>query len=310
MERRGNENPEVHSYRYVTETSFDAYLYQLIESKQRFISQIMTSKSPMRVAEDIDEVSLSYEEIKMLAVGDPRIKERMDLEMEVSQLRLLKSNHLNTRYMLEDRLAKFYPKEIARLQEYIQNYEADIQMRNQCTQRGKNKDGKTVFSLMILPGQYCTEKEMAGKALLETCKGRKNTKPVEIGSYRGFTMALSFEPFTAAYRLELKGALTHQVTLGTDVYGNIARIDNALEALEGQLQEVRDQLQDTLKQKEHAEREVTKPFAQEQELQEKSDRLAELDALLELDRDRSEDDMIDDPEQAPEITTPQKDYER
>lgn len=301
--RRGNDNDDVHVYRYVTQGTFDAYLYQLVEAKQRFISQIMTSKTPVRVAEDIDEVALSYAEIKALAAGDPKIKEKMDLEVEVSQLKALKASHLNLRYSLEDRLAKHYPLEIKRLEEQITGLEADI--ARLITPQGKDKDGKKLFSAMTLNGQTYAEKEDAGKALLAVLKEYpKLDEPVEIGSYRGFTLELSFNAFSKEYGLSAKGALHHFCTLGTDVFGNLTRLDNALEAMPQRLTESREKLENTRQQVEQAKAEAAKPFPQEAELQEKSLHLIELEGELKLDD--HDPVVMEEPGDAPDYEAPQK----
>lgn len=301
--RRGNNNEKVHVFRYVTQGTFDAYLYQLVEAKQRFISQIMTSKTPVRVAEDIDEVALSYAEIKALASGNPKIKEKMDLDVAVAQLKALKASHLNLRYALEDRLTKHYPMEIKRLEEQIQGFETDI--ARLITPDGKDKDGKKRFSPMVLQGKTYSEKEDAGKALLEACKSYpKLEKSVEIGSYRGLTLELSFHSFEKEYLLAAKGALHHSCTLGTDVFGNITRLDNVLEAMPQRLTECREKLENTRQQVEQAKAEVEKPFAQEAELQEKTVKLIELEGELKLDE--HEPVVMDDPGDTPEYEAPQK----
>ena len=276
--RQGNENPKVDIYSYVTEGTFDAYLYQLVESKQKFISQIMTSKSPVRSADDVDEQALSYAEIKALASGNPLIKEKMDLDIEVSKLKLLKSNHLNQRYSLEDAISKTFPKQIAETQARIAGYGADIAAIKENTH--PNADG---FSPLVLAGTTCADKKEAGAALLTMCQNMLSPEATQIGSYRGLTLELSFDSFSQEYRLTMAGQLRHTVTLGTDVFGNLQRMDNALEALPIKEQTCREQLSNLQTQLETAKAEVQKPFPREEELKAKSARLEELNALLNMD---------------------------
>lgn len=286
--RQGNENPEVDIYSYVTEGTFDAYLYQLVESKQKFISQIMTSKSPVRAAEDIDDTALSYAEIKALASGNPFIKEKMDLDIEVSKLKLLKANHLSQRYSLEDAIAKHFPKEIAEQQTRIAGYSADIatvQANMQCTEDG--------FFPLTLFGKTYTDKKAAGSALLELCHNLLNPEATRIGNYRGLELTLSFDSIAKAYRLSMIGKLRHTISLGIDVFGNLQRMDNALEAMPTQEQTCHEHLDELRKQLETAKQEVLKPFARESELQIKVARLEELNALLNMD----EKEPITEPEQ-------------
>ena len=221
--RQGNTNPEVEIFRYVTEQTFDAYLYQLVENKQKFISQIMTSKSPVRSAEAIDETALSYAEIKALATGNPFIKEKMDLDIGVARLKLLKANHLSQRYALEDQIIKYFPQQIKSTEERIKGYKSDMAKLLEHTKPNEDK-----FSPMIVMGGTYTEKAEAGKAILEACKKMTNPEPKIIGEYRGFTMELSFDSFSREYKLSLKYELSHSVALGSDVHGNITRFDNAL----------------------------------------------------------------------------------
>ena len=276
--RQGNQNPEVQIYRYVTEGTFDSYLYQMVENKQRFISQVFTSKSPARVMQEIDDAVLSYNEIKALATGNPMIIEHANLETEVNKLKMLNASHLSQRYELEDKILKYYPQEISRLNERISGYTADI------AQRGENTPAKKEdFPPMQIHGTVYTEKAEAGKALIEACKQLTNSDPVSIGSYRGFEIQLFYEAFSKEYRVALKGALTHTASLGTDIHGNITRLDNALNGLETRLQEHRDRLENTTAQMEAAKADAAKPFPREQELQEKSKRLAELTKLLKMD---------------------------
>ncbi len=281
--RQGNENKEVDIYSYVTEGTFDAYLYQLVESKQKFISQIMTSKSPVRSAEDVDEQALSYAEIKALASGNPLIKEKMDLDIEVSKLKLLKSNHLSQRYALEDAISKTFPKNIAEARERISGYEADIAAVKENTH--PNADG---FSPLTLMGATYAEKKEAGAALLSICQNMLSPEAAKIGSYRGLTLELEFNSFGQEYRLTMIGQLRYTVTLGTDVFGNLQRMDNALETLPMKEQTCQEQLSNLQTQLETAKVEVEKPFPREEELQTKTARLEELNTLLNLDHKESE----------------------
>ena len=277
--RQGNENPEVDIYSYVTEGTFDAYLYQLVESKQKFISQIMTSKSPVRSAEDVDEQALSYAEIKALASGNPMIKEKMDLDIEVSKLKLLKANHLSQRYALEDSISKTFPREIAETQARLAGYGADITTVKEQTH--PNADG---FAPMTLAGVTYAEKKEAGAALLTLCQNMLSTEATQVGFYRGLTLELSFDSFAQEYKLAMIGQLRHVVTLGTDVFGNIQRMDNALDTLPVKEQVSRERLSDLEAQLETAKVEVHKPFPREEELKAKTARLEELNALLNLDK--------------------------
>ena len=281
--RQGNENKEVDIYTYVTENTFDSYLYQLVESKQKFIGQIMTSKSPVRSAEDIDETALSYAEIKALCAGDPRIKEKMDLDIDVSRLKLLKANHLSQRYSLEDQILKEFPQKIKSLEQRIEGYRADIDQRKRNTE--PNEDG---FSPMIMPGGTAREKKAAGDAILGLCKSMTSPDPIPIGQYRGFDMELSFDTFSREYKITLIHQLRHTVTLGTDIFGNIQRLDNTLGAFEERMAACVEQLENTRVQLENAKAEVQKPFPQEEELAAKTARLNELNALLNLDKKENE----------------------
>ena len=276
--RQGNENTEVDIYSYVTEGTFDAYLYQLVESKQKFISQIMTSKSPVRSAEDVDEQALSYAEIKALAGGNPMIKEKMDLDIEVSKLKLLKSNHLSQRYALEDSISKTFPKEIVETQARLAGYGTDIAIVKEQTH-----SSAAGFSPMTLTGTTYTEKKEAGAALLSLCQNMLTPDATQIGAYRGLTLELSFDSFAQEYRLAMVGQLRHTVTLGTDVFGNIQRMDNALDMLPVKEQTCREHLSDLHGQLETARVEVQKPFPREEELKTKTSRLEELNALLNMD---------------------------
>ena len=281
--RQGNENSDVHIYRYVTEQTFDSYLYQLVEGKQKFASQIMTSKSPVRSAEDIDETALSYAEIKMLATGNPHIKEKMDLDIQVQKLKLYKSNYLSEKYALEDRILKYYPQEIARLTASVEGLTKDLE-----TAKVHPKEVAGKFVGMVINGFNFTEKAEAGQVLIESCKAKTTPEPTPLGEYRGFKMELAFDTFTREYEVKLKGHFTHSVSLGTDVYGNITRIDNAIDNLETRLNQAKADLENTKTQLETAKVEVEKPFAQEDELKQKTARLNELNALLNVDKRENE----------------------
>jgi len=300
--RQGNENKEVDIYSYVTEGTFDAYLYQLVESKQKFISQIMTSKSPVRSAEDVDEQALSYAEIKALASGNPMIKEKMDLDIEVSKLKLLKANHLSQKYALEDAISKDFPKQIAETQVRIAGYGADIATVKENTH--PNGDG---FSPLTLAGVTHADKKEAGAALLTMCQTMLSPAATQIGSYRGLTLELSFDTFAREYRLTMIGQLRHTVTLGTDVFGNLQRMDNALEGLPIKEQTCREQLSNLQTQLETAKVEVQKPFPREAELNAKTARLEELNSLLNLDHKEPEivDAEPDEDQRPPERRRPQ-----
>ena len=281
--RQGNENAEVDIYSYVTEGTFDAYLYQLVERKQKFIAQIMTSKSPVRSAEDVDEQALSYAEIKALASGNPLIKEKMDLDIEVTKLKLLKSSHLSQRYALEDAISKTFPKSLAETQVRLAGYSADIATVKEHT--APNADG---LSPMTLSGKAYTEKKAAGAELLAMCQNMLTPEPTQVGSYRGLTLELSFDSFSQEYRLTMIGQLRHMVTLGTDVFGNIQRMDNLLETLPVKEQVCREKLSELHTQMETAKAEVLKPFPREEELKTKLARLEELNALLNMDKHEPE----------------------
>ena len=300
--RQGNENKEVDIYSYVTEGTFDAYLYQLVESKQKFISQIMTSKSPVRSAEDVDEQALSYAEIKALASGNPMIKEKMDLDIEVSKLKLLKANHLSQKYALEDAISKGFPKQIAETQARIAGYGADIATVKENTH--PNGDG---FSPLTLAGVTHAEKKEAGAALLTMCQTMLSPEATQVGSYRGLTLELAFDTFAREYRLTMIGQLRHTVTLGTDVFGNLQRMDNALEGLPIKEQTCREQLSNLQTQLETAKAEVQKPFPREEELTTKTARLEELNTLLNLDHKEPEivDAEPDEDQRPPERRRPQ-----
>lgn len=275
--RQGNENSEVEIYTYVTEKTFDSYLYQLLENKQKFISQIMTGKSPLRSAEDVDEAALSYGEIKALATGNPLIIEKMDLDVAVNKLNLLKSDYLNQKYLLEDKISRYYPEKIAEYTERVEKMVIDIQTSQ------KNCTLQNDFAPMTLQGKTYYEKKEAGEKLIELCKEAKMTDNLPIGSWRGFALSLSFDRFEKAYILTMQGELKHYVTLGADIYGNLQRTNNLLE----KMPEVRDTLQmklsETKKQLAAAQKEVQAPFMYEEELRTKKERLDALNALLSMD---------------------------
>ena len=294
--RQGNENNEVDIYTYVTENTFDSYLYQLVEGKQKFIGQIMTSKSPVRSCEDIDETALSYAEIKALCTGNPHIKEKMDLDIDVQRLRLLKANHLSQRYALEDQIIKTLPQQIAKYEQSIEGYLSDMDRLKENTH--PNEDG---FSPMEVEGTVYTDKKAAGSAILAACKAMTSPEPVPLGQYRGFSMDLSFASLTREFKVTLKGALYYTTNLGTDVFGNILRLDNLLESMEERINTCREQLENTRMQLENAKLEVDKPFPQEDELKRKSARLDELNILLNMDKRESE---IVDGDVGDEVTAP------
>lgn len=275
--RQGNMNPEVHIYRYVTEATFDAYLWQTLENKQKFISQIMTSKSPVRACDDIDEAALSYAEIKALCAGDERIKEKMDLDVDVARLKLMKANHQSQQYLLEDNLLRYFPEQIEQNKNFIESFNADMKT---LAEHPHPADG---FAGMTVRGDVLIDKENAGAALVDAFKDVKGLDPVSIGSYRGFQMSLTLEDFGRDYVLTLKGQMTHRVTLGKDPRGNLTRIDNALNSMAERLNTVQSKLDSLYSQMETAKQELGKPFPQEAELKAKSARLAELNIALNID---------------------------
>ena len=281
--RQGNRNKEVQVYQYVTEGTFDAYLYQTLENKQKFISQIMTSKSPVRSCDDVDEQALSYAEIKALCAGDPQIKEKMDLDVDVARLKVLKADHQSQQYRLEDKLMKYFPAEIEKTQGFIKGFQSDIRT---VAAHPLPEEG---FCGMELNGTRFTEKAEAGEAILAICKANQSLESVPLGSYRGFKMELAFDSFQKEYQVLLKGEMTHRVPIGTSAAGNIQRLDNALAGIPARLEKAEQQLDNLRSQQEAAQAELGKPFPQEAELAEKSARLAELDALLNMD-DRGNDD--------------------
>ena len=288
--RQGNMNPHVHIYRYATEGTFDSYLWQTVESKQRFISQVMTSKSPVRSCEDIDEAALSYAEIKALCAGDPDIKEKMDLDVDVARLRLMKADHQSQQYRLEDRLLRFFPQEIERHNGFLRGYQQDL--ATVAAHPLPEKD----FVGMTVGGVTYSEAKDAGEAVLAACKTVKADKDLPLGEYRGFSMALMYNPFSNQYLLTLKGAMSHQVELGSDPRGVITRLDNALAYIPKRIEMVQNKLADLNQQMSTARAELGKPFPQEAELRTKSARLAELDAKLSLDRPAAQREKHDDPE--------------
>lgn len=284
--RQGNKNPEVDIYRYVTEGTFDAYLYQLVENKQRFISQIMTSKTPVRFAEDIDETALSYAEIKALAAGNPDIIEKTELDTQVAKLKLLKQNYLSEKYALEDKVIKYYPNEIKRLENRIEDMKEDIEVFN------NNNTPDNSFEKMNIKGTDFTERKEAGEKIIEICKSMTNPEPLEIGEYKGFKIILSFDTMDRKFYASMKNNLSYKTELGSDPSGNITRIDNVLNGIETRLSSVENNLEDTKKNYESAKKEIEKPFPQEEELKTKSKRLDELNIKLNLNNKDKE--IIDD----------------
>ena len=284
--RQGNKNPEVDIYRYVTEGTFDAYLYQLVENKQRFISQIMTSKTPVRFAEDIDETALSYAEIKALAAGNPDIIEKTELDTQVAKLKLLKQNYLSEKYALEDKVIKYYPNEIKRLENRIEDMKEDIEVFN------NNNTPDNSFGKMNIKGTDFTERKEAGEKIIEICKSMTNPEPLEIGEYKGFKIILSFDTMDRKFYASMKNNLSYKTELGSDPSGNITRIDNVLNGIETRLSSIENNLEDTKKNYESAKKEIEKPFPQEEELKTKSKRLDELNIKLNLNNKDKE--IIDD----------------
>ena len=286
--RQGNRNKEVHIYRYVTESTFDAYLWQTVENKQKFISQIMTSKSPVRSCEDVDETALSYAEIKALCAGDERIKEKMDLDVDVARLKLMKASHQSQQFRLEDNLLRHFPEQIRQNESFVEGFTADMQT---LSAHPHPVDG---FAGMEVKGDLLTDKDNAGAAILEAFKDAKGMEPIPIGSYRGFAMSLTVEDFGRDFILTLKGKMNHRVTLGKDARGNLTRIDNVLSAMPDRLQNVRNTLDALTAQMETAKAELGKPFPQEDELRTKSARLAELNAELNIDERTPMEQMAED----------------
>ena len=278
--RQGNMNPDVHIYRYVTEKSFDSYLWQTIENKQRFISQIMSSKSPVRACDDVDETALSYAEIKALCAGDPRIREKMDLDIEVAKLRLMKADYQSNQFKLEDQILKQYPEEIRQAQERAKGYRADMALLE------AHPLPKNGFVGMAIKGKRIADKEAAGKMLLEAC--RLSPHDMELGEYRGMKMTVDYDSYRQEVKLVLRGEMSHTVTMGTDVYGNLTRIENALANMPQKLEKAEERIAELERQTEQARAELGKPFAQEKELEAKAARLAELNAALNIDEKRKE----------------------
>ena len=295
--RQGNENPVVGLYRYVTEETFDAYLYQLVEGKQKFASQIMTSKSPVRSADDIDETALSYAEIKMLATGNPYIKEKMDLDIQVQKLRLLKSSYLSEIYALEDKIIKYFPQQIAVKTELISALESDL-----ATAQEHPKPTDDRFVGIEVKGAFYSEKAEGGQKIIDACQQMNSPDPISLGTYRGFELELSFDTMERIYKVKIRGAASRTISLGTDPAGNITRIDNAVEKISEHLETVKAELEGLEKQFEVAKEEVKKPFAKEQELKEKTDRLNVLNGLLNVDKRDNElaDDAPDEGEELPD----------
>ena len=299
--RQGNTNPKVKIFRYVTEGTFDAYSWQLIENKQKFIGQIMTSKSPVRSCEDIDEAALTYAEVKALATGNPYIKEKMDLDIQVSKLKLMKANHTSQKYRLEDNIAKNYPQQISALKERIAGMKADIATYN------ANKPADKEMFTMTVAGKTYDDRKEAGTAIISICKEMKQVNtPVPIGEYLGMKMSVTFDSFSRKFTLNMKGNLSHAVEIGSDPSGNITRIGNAMENMSKQLEEAIAKLANVEQQLETAKIEVDKPFPQEQELNDKLKRLAELNSLLDMDEkgedavDLDEDALKPEPEKEAE----------
>ena len=288
--RQGNRNKEVQVYQYVTEGTFDAYLYQTLENKQKFISQIMTSQSPVRSCDDVDEQALSYAEIKALCAGNPLIKEKMDLDIDVARLKVLKADHQSQQYRMEDKLLKYFPVEIEKQTSYIHGFEANMKTVEAHPQIAEG------FCGMEIMGKAYTEKADAGEILLAACKDTKSADPVLLGSYRGFQMELSFDSFRNEFDVTLKGAVSHRVALGTDARGNITRLDNALAGIPERLERANEQLNNLYNHQEAAKAEVGKPFPQEAELTAKSQRLAELDAALNTEDSAEKRDERSEPE--------------
>lgn len=301
--RQGNKNSEVDIYRYVTEGTFDAYLYQLVENKQRFISQIMTSKTPVRFAEDIDETALSYAEIKALAAGNPDIIEKTELDTQVAKLKLLKQNYLSEKYELEDKVIKYYPNEIKRLENRIEDMKEDIEVFN------NNNTPDNSFEKMNIKGTDFTERKEAGEKIIEICKSMTNPEPLEIGEYKGFKIILSFDTMDRKFYASMKNNLSYKTELGSDPSGNITRIDNVLNGIETRLSSVENNLEDTKKNYESAKKEIEKPFPQEEELKTKSKRLDELNIKLNLNNKDKE--IIDDGNEISDDSQEcKKEYER
>ena len=301
--RQGNQNDKVKIFRYVTEGTFDSYSWQLIENKQKFIGQIMTSKSPVRSCEDVDEAALSYAEVKALATGNPYIKEKMDLDIQVSKLKLMKANHTSQKYRLEDNITQHYPHQIAIFKERIEGFTADME------KYAKNKPEDKEQFFMQVGGKPYTDKKEAGTAIIAMCKEIKGINAsADVGEYLGFKLNVTFDSFNNKFVMNVKGAMSHPMEVGTDPLGNITRINNALEAMPAQLEEAQTKLSNVEHQLETAKAEVDKPFQQEAELSEKLERLAELNALLNMDE--KGDDAIGMDDEATEPEKPQEDVKK
>lgn len=302
--RQGNENDVVYIYTYVTEKTFDAYLFQLVETKQKFISQIMTSRTPVRSAEDVDEKALSYAEIKALAAGNPLILEKTQLDTDVAKLKLLKQSYLSEIYRLEDMIVKYYPNRIKELEDKVLGIEKDLNL----VKNNTNIENEEKFSPMTLKGKQYNKKEMAGKAILEICKTKENSELEKIGEYRGMKLELQINVAKQEFELFLKGNSEYKISLGNDIYGNITRIDNALSNIGKELEENKDELENTKKQFENAKIDVKIPFDKENELKEKSTRLDRVNALLKLDEKESI--IMEDDEKSEDDNLKSQDYDK
>ncbi len=302
--RQGNENDVVYIYTYVTEKTFDAYLFQLVETKQKFISQIMTSRTPVRSAEDVDEKALSYAEIKALAAGNPLILEKTQLDTDVAKLKLLKQSYLSEIYRLEDMIVKYYPNRIKELEDKVLGIEKDLNL----VKNNTNIENEEKFSPMTLKGKQYNKKEMAGKTILEICKTKENSELEEIGEYRGMKLELQINVARQEFELFLKGRSEYKILLGNDIYGNITRIDNALSNIGKELEENKDELENTKKQFENAKIDVKIPFDKENELKEKSTRLDRVNALLKLDEKESI--IMEDDEKSEDDNLKSQDYDK
>lgn len=302
--RQGNENDVVYIYTYVTEKTFDAYLFQLVETKQKFISQIMTSRTPVRSAEDVDEKALSYAEIKALAAGNPLILEKTQLDTDVAKLKLLKQSYLSEIYRLEDMIVKYYPNRIKELEDKVLGIEKDLNL----VKNNTNIENEEKFSPMTLKGKQYNKKEMAGKAILEICKTKENSELEEIGEYRGMKLELQINVAKQEFELFLKGNSEYKISLGNDIYGNITRIDNALSNIGKELEENKDELENTKKQFENAKIDVKIPFDKENELKEKSTRSDRVNALLKLDE--KENFIMEDDEKSEDDNLKSQDYDK
>lgn len=302
--RQGNENDVVYIYTYVTEKTFDAYLFQLVETKQKFISQIMTSRTPVRSAEDVDEKALSYAEIKALAAGNPLILEKTQLDTDVAKLKLLKQSYLSEIYRLEDMIVKYYPNRIKELEDKVFGIEKDLNL----VKNNTNIENEEKFSPMTLKGKQYNKKEMAGKTILEICKTKENSELEEIGEYRGMKLELQINVAKQEFELFLKGNSEYKISLGNDIYGNITRIDNALSNIRKELEENKEELENTKKQFENAKIDVKIPFDKENELKEKSTRLDRVNALLKLDE--KENIIMEDDEKSEDDNLKSQDYDK